>query len=400
MLGSIFIGFGGMLAYSRGLTVISNNVANLNTPGFKGADPLFSNLVYRSANGALNGSSGTDQHGAGVAVDTDRVSFRQGDLTDSGNPFDAGIDGSGFFALEQGGRLVYTRAGQFEIDDDGYLIHRGTRDRVLVTGEAAVNRTFNVEEYRVFSPVATTKVELRGSLARTGAETYALPDITVKDASGTDRKVSANFTRDSANPLVWTVEIRDADGNVLGSTTIEFAENGTPSADYSVTATVNPGDQAFDVVFELGAAGTFAGVTSSAGVTQSALQVADSDGVALGYLNQIDFTDQGEVQLSYSNGEKKAPATLLLARFLSPSELRDIGGGIFVAEGGRSPVLAQPLQAGIGRIAGGKIELSNVDLTDQFADLIIVQRGYQASSQLTQVANELIQQLLALGERP
>src|SRR5688572_1540000 len=182
MLGSIFIGSGGMMAYSRGLAVIGNNVANLNTPGFKGAEPLFSNLVYRSANGALNGASGTDQQGAGVAVDANRVSFRQGDLTDSGNSLDAGIDGSGFFVLDQGGRLVYTRAGQFEIDDDGYLIHRSTGDKVLVTGEAAVNGTFNVEEHRVFSPVATTEVELRGSLARTGAETYALPDINVKDA--------------------------------------------------------------------------------------------------------------------------------------------------------------------------------------------------------------------------
>jgi len=401
MLGSIFIGFGGMMAYSRGLAVIGNNVANLNTTGFKGGEPLFSNLVYRSANGAMNGASGASQRGAGVSVDTNRVSFGQGDLTDSGNPLDAAIDGSGFFVLDQGGRLVYTRAGQFELDDDGYLVHRATGDRVRVTGEAAVDGAFNVEEHRVFSPVATTEVKLRGSLARTGTETYALPDIVVKDTSGTDRKLSANFTRDSANPLVWTVEIRDADNAVLGSTTIQFAENGTPSDDYTVTATVAPeGEPAFDVVFRFGSAGTYAGVTSSAGVTTSAAQVVDSDGLALGYLSQIDFTDQGEIELTYSNGEKKTPATLLLARFLSPSELRDVGGGIFIGEGARSPVLAQPLQSGIGRIVGGQIELSNVDLTDQFADLIIVQRGYQASPQLTQVANELIQQLLALGDRP
>jgi flagellar hook protein FlgE len=401
MLGSIFIGFGGMTAYSKGLSVIGNNVANLNTAGFKGGEPLFSNLVYRNANGAVSGASGTSQHGAGVAVDTNRVSFRQGDLTESGNPLDAAIDGSGFFVLDQGGRLVYTRAGQFEIDEDGYLIHRGTRDKVRVTGDAAVNGAFNVEEHRVFLPAATTEVALRGNLTRTGAATYSLGDINVRDSSGTERKLSADFTRDSANALVWTVEIRDEDGNVLGSTVIEFGENGTPSADYAVTATVEPeGLPAFDVVFKLGAAGTFAGVTSTAGNAQSVAQVGDVDGVALGYLSQIDFTDQGQIELSYSNGEKKTPATLLLARFLSPAELRDVGGGIFMAEGMRSPVLAQPLQSGIGRIVGGQIELSNVDLTDQFADLIIVQRGYQASSQLTSVANELIQQLLALGDRP
>jgi flagellar hook protein FlgE len=322
-------------------------------------------------------------------------------LADSGNPLDAAIDGSGFFVLDQGGRLVYTRAGQFEIDEDGYLIHRGTGDKVRVTGDAAVNGTFNVEEHRVFSPAATTEVKVRGILARTGTATYTLADINVKDSSGTDRKLSANFTRDSANPLSWTMEIRDEDDDVLGSTVIEFAENGTPSADYSVTATVaRDGLPAFDVVFRLGAAGTFAGLTSAAGTAQSAAQVAHVDGVSLGYLSQIDLTDQGKVELSFSNGEKKSPATLLLARFLSPAELRDVGGGIFIAEGARSPVLAEPLQSGIGRVMGGQVELSNVDLTDQFADLIIVQRGYQASSQLTSVANELIQQLLALGDRP
>jgi len=132
---------------------------------------------------------------------------------------------------------------------------------------------------------------------------------------------------------------------------------------------------------------------------QSLVQVRHADGVALGYLTKVDFTDHGEIQLNYSNGEKKTPATLVLARFMSPTELRDIGGGMFVTEGGRSPVLALPQNSGIGRVVGGQVELSNVDLTDQFASLIIVQRGYQASSQLTSIANELIQQLLQLGDR-
>jgi flagellar hook protein FlgE len=383
------------------LAVIGNNVANLNTPGFKGGDPLFSNLVYRSANGALASVGGTGHQGAGVEVDTDRVSFRQGDLNDSGNPLDAAIDGSGFFVLDQGGRLVYTRAGQFEIDDDGYLIHRGTGDSVRVTGEGAADGAFNIEGYRVFEPAATTKVQLRGTLARTGTATYTLSDIAVKDTTGTDRKLSASFNRDSANDRVWTVEVRDEANNVLGLSTIEFGENGTPIADLTVAVTVAPDDlPEFEIAFQLGGAGTFAGLTSTASNTQSLAQVGDADGVALGYLSQIDFTDQGKIELSYSNGEKKTPAALLLARFLSPAELRDVGGGIFIAEGAHSPVLAQPLQSGTGRVVGGQIELSNVDLTDQFADLIIMQRGYQASSQLTSVANELIQQLLALGDRP
>jgi flagellar hook protein FlgE len=402
MLGSIFIGFAGMTAYSRGLGVIGNNVANLNTPGFKVGDPLFSNLVYRGGDGAVSGFGGTSQNGAGVAVDTDRRSFRQGDFTDQGNPLDAAIDGNGFFVLEQSGRLVYTRAGQFELDDDGYLVHRGSRDKVMVTGDSLTHSTFNVEQFRVFPPAATTEVSLGGNLARTGSATYLLSDIKIKDTSGGERVLNANFVRDATNPLAWTMEVRNEDNTVLGSLEIELGDNGTPAADYSVTVSIGPKEDedlpAFDVAVKLGAAGTFSGVTSMPSDPQSLVQVRHADGVALGYLTKVDFTDHGEVQLNYSNGEKKAPATLVLARFMSPTELRDVGGGMFVAEGARSPVLALPLSSGIGRVVGGQVELSNVDLTDQFANLIIVQRGYQASSQLTSIANDLIQQLLQLGD--
>jgi flagellar hook-basal body protein len=177
MLGSICVGFAGMTAYSRGLNVISNNVANMNTPGFKVGDPLFSNLVYRGDGGAVSGFGGTRSNGAGVAVNTDRMSFRQGDFADQGNSLDAAIDGNGFFVLEQSGRLAYTRAGQFELDDDGFLVHRATGDKVMVTGDALAHSTFNVEDYRVFAPAATTEVALGGNLARTVGATYLLSDI-------------------------------------------------------------------------------------------------------------------------------------------------------------------------------------------------------------------------------
>lgn len=403
MLGSIFVGFAGMTAYSRGLNVISNNVANMNTPGFKVGDPLFTNLVYRGDGGAVSGFGGMRSNGAGVAVNTDRTSFRQGDFADQGNSLDAAIDGNGFFVLEQSGRLAYTRAGQFELDDDGFLVHRATGDKVMVTGDSLAHSTFNVEDYRVFAPAATTEVTLGGNLARTGNATYLLSDIKVKDTAGGERVLNANFVRDSTNPFAWTMEVRDKDNNVLGSLEILLGENGTPTEDYSVTVSVGPEDDqdlpAFDLTIKLGAAGTFSGVTSMPNDVNSLVQVRHADGFSLGYLTKVDFTDRGDVQLTYSNGEKKTPATLVLARFMSSTELRDIGGGMFISEGAHSPVLALPLNSGIGRVVGGQVELSNVDLTDQFANLIIAQRGYQASSQLTSVANELIQQLLQLGDR-
>src|SRR4051812_1661684 len=116
MLGTIYIGLSGMYAYSKGLDVISNNVANLNTPGFKLTDPAFSDALYRSGGGAIGGSSGTATRGAGVGVNADHASFRQGELRDTGNPLDVSVDGGGFFALDREGQRLFTRAGQFQFD--------------------------------------------------------------------------------------------------------------------------------------------------------------------------------------------------------------------------------------------------------------------------------------------
>ena len=122
MLAAIFTGLSGMTAYSRGLDLISNNVANLNTPGFKVSDPLFREIVYDQLRNGSDAQAGTRPGGAGVDVDTSRVSFRQGEMRSTGNVLDVGIDGNGFFVLNKDGNTLYTRAGQFEFDDDGVLI--------------------------------------------------------------------------------------------------------------------------------------------------------------------------------------------------------------------------------------------------------------------------------------
>src|SRR5882724_7305200 len=117
MLNAIYTSLSGMRAFRTGLDLISNNVANMNTPGFKLSDPLFRELIQQSAGGGLNGSS-SEARGAGVHADQAGISFLQGDLRDTGNPLDAAVDGSGFFVLDLNGQRIYTRAGQFEFDKD------------------------------------------------------------------------------------------------------------------------------------------------------------------------------------------------------------------------------------------------------------------------------------------
>ena len=121
-----------MNAYSRGLDLISNNVANLNTPGFKVSDPLFREIVYRHLDASGQGGQGGLPGGAGVEVGETGMSFRQGELRDTGNTLDAAIDGNGFFVLDRDGDQRYTRAGQFQFDEDGILIERATRAKVVL----------------------------------------------------------------------------------------------------------------------------------------------------------------------------------------------------------------------------------------------------------------------------
>ena len=224
--------------------------------------------------------------------------------------------------------------------------------------------------------------------------------INVLDGSGAKQVLEAKFTRDSTNPLKWQIDVLDADAAVLGSGSILFDAAGSPVADNAeVKVSVTPKDEAaFDVTFSFGKPGAFAGTTSLADSASSQLAVQNNDGVQLGTLSSTSFDDRGRLTLKYSNGKTLTPATLLLARFTAPDEFKSLGGGLFTASDVGQPALAAAQSGGRGRIVGGSLELSNVELTQQFTNLIILQRGYQASSQMASVANEMIQQLLAMGE--
>ena len=396
MLGAIYTGLSGMTAYSRGLDVISNNVANLNTPGFKLAQPLFKDIERQASRGSLAGS---DSRGAGVAVDLSQVSFRSGELRSTGNSLDAAVDGRGFFVLEQNGERVFTRAGQFEFDKDGNLVDRGSGATVLVRTDTAAIQPFNIDTYRTFAPKATTSVRLIGNLARTGGTgTYDLSSIDTIDTSGGKQTVTIKFVRDTNNPLVWSVDVLDKDNNSLGTGSIQFASDGTPAADQTpITFTVKPADlPEYTVTLDIGDAGSFGGVTTTAASTTSSVQLLRQDGIQVGALTDSTFDEKGRLQLTYSNGEKLYPATLLLADFETLDQLTQLGGSFFAAKTGQEQTLGTALENGRGRVVGGQVELSNVDLTEQFTDLIVIQRGYQASSQMMSVANEMMQQLLSM----
>jgi flagellar hook protein FlgE len=401
MLGTIYIGLSGMTAYSKGLDTISNNVANLNTAGFKSSQPTFFDVLFRNGSGSIPGSGGAPTGGAGVGIDTARQSFQQGELRDTGNPLDVAIDGDGFFVLSRDGELLFTRAGQFEFDKDGVLVERSTRGKALVTTATEGATSFDLDGFRVFAPKATTEVTLTGTLARTGSATFDLSNIDVLDAGGGKQTLKAHFVRNDTEPLKWSVEFTDSDDNSLGKGGLEFEPDGTlAEGTEPLKIQVAPQDMTpFDVVIKMGTAGGFTGITSPSNANASQLSVSKRDGVELGTLVGTSFDDRGRITLTYTNGETLTPATLLLAQFTAPDQFRSLGSGLFAAFENQRPELAVAQSGGRGRVVGSKVEMSNVDLTQQFSDLIIIQRGFQASSQMTSAANEMLQQLLALTQK-
>ena len=397
MLGAIYNGLSGMTAYSRGLDIISNNVANLNTPGFKLTTPQYSDIERQAGQSGLPNSG---MAGAGVELDASKLSFKAGDTRDTGNPLDAAIDGNGFFILDLNGERFYSRAGQFQFDKDGFLVDQVTQAKVMVKTDTNAMQSFNIDSYRTEAPKATKTVTLTGNLANTGTNTntYTVSSINTVDTSGGKQVLQAKFTRDTTDSLKWSVELFDADNNSLGTGTIQFGADGTPAANQTaLTFDVKPKDlPTYTITLNIGAAGSYAGITSTAASSSSTVQMLRQDGLEIGSLTDTSFDSNGRLQLTYSNGDKQYPATLLLANFEDPGTLKQLGNSLFSANGGQQQTVSIPSQNGLGHIQGGKVEMSNVDLTEQFTDLIVVQRGYQASSQTMSVANEMLQQLLSM----
>jgi flagellar hook protein FlgE len=400
VLSAVYTGMSGMEAYQQGLEVIGNNVANLNTTGFKFTEPLFEDVATDTGTGGFTGSPGTPTDGGGVTVDDTHVSFSQGDEEPTGDPLDAAVNGLGFFVVNLNGSTYYTRSGTFQFDSSGNLVETTTGAKVMVSTASSAGGTFNINGYNSYPPTQTTTIQLSGNLARTGQTTpYQLTAIPVVDSAGGSETLQASFTQSTTNPLSWTVQVTDTSGASVGSGTVLFDADGTPDASNTpIQLTVTPtGLPAFKVNLEMGTAGSYSGVTSLNTAATSQLQVASQDGVQLGSLTATSFGNDGSLTLTYSNGKTLAPAKLLLAQFNAPQQLQELDDGMFAATGGTTPLLGAPESTNFGNIVGGEVEASNVDLSQQFTELIVIQRGYQASSQITSIANDMMQQLLTMG---
>jgi flagellar hook protein FlgE len=358
MLGTIYVGLAGMNAYSKGLDLISNNVANLNTIGYKESLASFSNVVYRSGGGATTGTAGTSISGAGVQVNAEQQNFNQGDLRSTNNPLEAALEGNGFFILDRDGQRYYTRAGQFEFNKDGILIERLSGAKVMMSTDTSSMGPLQIDPFRTFPPKATTEVKLSGNLARTGNAQVDLTSLDVIDSGGNKQTLKVRFVRNAADPLLWAVEVLNAQNVPLGSGSLRFNADGTPAADNTaITATVTPDKlPPFTFTLNFGAGGSYAGVTSLTNTSNSLVQLMKQDGLEFGTISSTNFDEHGNLEITYSNSEKKKIGRLVLASFDSSGDLASIGDGLYVTQSGHAPKISAGMEFGLGRVSGGKLE--------------------------------------------
>ncbi len=392
MLDSIYIAMTGLHGYEEGLRVISNNTTNMNTPGFKGATLQFSDLFY--SNGGLGGRSGghaSSQLGFGLNTVGTVLNFQQGQFQNTGNDLDVAVNGQGLFVLKAAdGKIHYTRDGQFKFDTRGNLISSATGEQVMGLDAAGSLTAISIADLRTSAAKATSTVTFSGNLSSTSTG-QTVGSITVADAAGSNHTLSAKLAPVSGKSGSWSVTVLDGTTTV-GSGTIAFINGRPDPANAKVSLTYTPSGQSA-IPLTLDFSGS---VTSFDSGSQSTLAVASQDGFGAGSLTKATFDSTGTLALTYSNGQTAKGARLALGRFNSPDAVEAVGNNEFAAVDGRAWETGAAGSDAFGSIRSGMVEISNVDLSQEFSNLVIMQRGYQASSQVVSTANDMLTELFAM----
>lgn len=388
MLRSLFSGISGLRAHQTMLDVTGNNIANVNTTAFKASAVQFQDTLSQltqAAGGPQAQVGGTNpaQIGLGVQVAGISTNFTQGSTQATGRTEDLMIAGDGFFITKAGNETLYTRAGALDIDPLGRLVVPGG---AILQGWGAVNGVINaggptgnltLPRNAVIPAQATTAATVGGNLPADAAVGTALVrDVTVYDPSGAARTVSLTFT--STGPGAWNVAAVD------GGTTVNSALTFTAG---QLTA---GGALAIN-----GIAVDMTDLTGFAKLTT--VSVTDQNGSDAGTLQSFTIGKDGTVVGLFSNGGEQAVGRIALATFVNPGGLEKAGGSGYRAtfNSGAAEVGVAG-QGGAGSLSSGSLEMSNVDLSQEFTNLIVAQRGFQANARIITTSDEVLQELTNL----
>ena len=397
--GAVYIGLSGMNAYSDGLQIISNNVANLNTNGYKAETVNFADIYNAGGGDLLGGDAGGD--GEGVRVLPPGTDFSEGTLQQTGNALDLAVQGDGFLVLQSGGQTYYTRTGSFTVGTNGDITLEGspagTAYNLAILDSSNQPIAANVNGNSTSAPSATTTITLGDNLS-SGSTTATVSNITVYDSLGTSHTWTITATPSTSSSTTptgetsWNIAVTDETGATVGSGTIDFNGSTPDPSNDKLTINSTPSDGATPLAVTL----DFSGVTSFDAGTTSTLQTTNVDGAAAGTLSSVAVNSSGDVVLSYSNNTTKTLGAVALAYIQNPQALTNIGSGLYTNASSQQVALEASGASEVGSVVSDQLEGSNVNLTQEFGDLILIQRGYQASSEVVSISNDMIQQLFGI----
>ncbi|MHB9291629.1 putative flagellar hook protein FlgE [Hollandina sp. SP2] len=464
MMRSLFAGVSGLQNHQTRMDVIGNNIANINTVGFKKGRVNFQDLLYQQLQGASRptediGGVNPKEVGLGMSIASIDTVHTQGAFQSTGVGTDLAVEGTGFFVLKEGANSYYTRAGAFNVDQAGTLVNpangmkvqgwmaqdvqgvqtldvsRDAEDLIIPVGSkdparatTMVNFACNLDKRIPVIPEGATALDIQRGTWNTTIKIY--------DTFGEEHILQVEFTRVPGTANGWNAAVAvDPNAEVGTNTAIGLGEN-APAAGEGAAFTVNfsnngtllsaidgagnesggVGNVIMNVAYDVqntdpdadGAQvrqefalnlGTVGGFVNS--ITQyaeeSSSKAVMQDGYSMGYLDNFKIDSSGIITGVYSNGSNRTIGQIALASFTNQGGLEKAGENLYVVSTNSGTANIGPSGiAGKGEIVSGVLEMSNVDMAEQFTDMIVTQRGFQANSRTIQTADQLLQELLAL----
>jgi flagellar hook protein FlgE len=433
MLQALLAGVASIKAQQTRMNVIGNNLANINTTSYKGSRVTFQDMLAQTIRGAARptgnlGGTNPIQFGLGVLVAGTDVNNEQGSLNATNRPTDMAIQGNGYFMVSDGQRIAYTRDGAFDLDANGDLVHRATGERVLgwnfIAQQSEETSTvitpasvLNIPLGRLNASRVTSEINFQGNLDGAAPNLPAgdpgnwTTTIRVFDSLGGSHMITMEFfDRDDETPgsgngqaiSSWDWRVLDSQGNPLpdsvtgGSGRRLFFDNNGQMTSTSIAAvrqvTVevpigSGGPLNFNVTLDLNAVRQLKAV--------SQVNASNQNGFPPGELQAFSVGPDGIITGLFTNGLTQPLGQMATSIFPNPGGLERLGSNLWRnTDNSGVPVVGMPRTGGRGNVNSGFLEQSNVDIGNEFTDLIVTQRGFQANTRVVTTVDEMLQDLI------
>ena len=450
MMRSLYSGVSGLKAHQTKMDVIGNNIANVNTVGFKSSSVLFKDVLYQttqSSTGATATTGGTNakQIGLGSSVATISVSHTSGSAQSTNNPYDLMINGSSFFIVSRGGMNYFTKVGAFTTDSAGNLV-TGNGDLVMgwqvdpsdpttIKKDTVSALTPEAEKFQQADPEMTSKTYMTGNIAKTDEKLLTEEGVTttvgIYDNLGYSYTVKYKITQDPNDDSLYNLSVESIKGSsnvdilqngytaTLSDTTIKFDKDsgafvgmGGVEGVETTQLTILPNDPSKGNIFQdltsKNAEEQITGIELDCSLLRmyatkgecnvETHKTVGGEGRAVGTLTDVTIDTNGKIYGVYDNGVNRLLGQIAVANFTNPAGLESIGGNLYKESkaSGEFDGIGQDITYDGESMTQSVLEMSNVNLSQEFTEMIVTQRGFQANSRIITVSDTLIEELVNL----